>query len=164
MVQLQAIHFDSEWTIPNAEHLEAIWIRRNWWIEQGPVSKYRNPAWQVNVPEAQIMSSCALQDNFDDAIGLYQQDCVLPNQSEQMTTMNLMWCRVLKKAAVVQEGVVEEEGVEAGTTWKKDEVVEEAAEEAGTEEEIASKSKAAVMLRTNTILPQNMPSWTPSEV
>jgi hypothetical protein len=47
-------------------------MRRDQRGEQGATPQRRNQDQQTNAPKAQIMSSRALQDNFDDSVGLHQ--------------------------------------------------------------------------------------------
>jgi type II secretory ATPase GspE/PulE/Tfp pilus assembly ATPase PilB-like protein len=83
---------------------------------------------KVNTPKAQIMSSRALQDNFDDSVGCIKISSL--NQRRRTTMMNSMSLDSRVVEVINQEAVVEEEeGAAEETMTEKEEAAAGAVEE-----------------------------------
>ena len=108
---------------------------------------------QHNAPKAQIMSSCVLQDNFDETVGLHQTFIAQMKPCNDDDKFNVSG---VEQGGAGAKGGSGRGGAAADTAMEKEEEVEEATEEvaeeavgeAKAEGEIASESKA-VMLGTD---------------
>ena len=109
---------------------------------------------ELNAPKAQIMSSRALQDNFDDAVGLHQDFIAQTKPTYDNDKCDVSGFEGGGSGAGGGSG----RGRCGGRSGdRKGRGAEEAVEETEAAEEITRESKA-VMSRTDTALSKNMPS------